>query len=333
VAWEDAKVNIFITGATGFVGSHLIRRLSKTNHRIICLVRETSKTDHLQGRNVTLKLGDVREKKSVLDGILGCQWVVHLAGVYSFWEPESRIYYEVNVEGTRNVMECALEVDVSKVIHLSTYGAFGIQKDWPYTEENSPNPNQTCKYTESKYLSDLIVWDLYNSKGLPVTVLHPANILGPGDDKATSEYIKNIIDKKFPFRVLEDHYLSCVHVGDVIEAIIKSLNKKDSIGEKYLIADRYITFKEFNEMIGDIAGVSLPKISLPENIVIWLSTILTIFSDLVKVPPLYGLSKDQVSAMISDSRCSGEKAERELGIKYTSIQNSLQDAIKIYQNN
>lgn len=325
-------VNIFITGATGFVGSHLIRKLSKTNHQITCLVRGTSKTDHLQGRNITLRYGDVRDRESVKYGMLDCQWVVHLAGVYSFWELDSRIYYEVNVEGTRNVMESALEVDVSRVVHLSTYGAYGIQEDCPYTEENSPNPIQSCKYSESKYLSDLIVWDLFRSKNLPVTVLHPANILGPGDNKATSEYIKNIINKKFPVRVLEDHYFSCVHVEDVAEAIVKSLNKKKCIGERYLLADRYITFREFNELISDFAGVSLPKISVPDDIVIWFSTILTRFSDLVKVPPLYGLSKDQVSAMMSDSRCSGAKAERELGINYTPIQISLQNAIKTYQN-
>ena len=328
---KEIVVNIFITGATGFVGSHLIKKLSKTNHQIHCLVRKTSDADYLQASNITQIPGDIRDRNAVSHGILGCQWMIHLAGVYSFWEPDPSIYYEVNVEGTRNVMECALDAGISKVVYLSTYGAFGIQKDCPYNEENSPNPNQSSKYTESKYQADLLVWDLYTSKGLPVIVLYPANILGPGDDKASSIYIKNITNNRFPVRVLEDHYFSVVHVGDVVEAIVASLNKKDVIGKKYLLADRYITFGEFNKMISDIAKVSLPKISLPDGIVVWLSSMLTLFSDLVKVPPLYGLSKDQVNSMLLDFRCSGEKAEHELGIKYTPIQISLQQAIRTYQ--
>lgn len=326
-------MNIFITGATGFVGHHLLRRLLKTDHHITCLIRETSKIDHLQGEDITFIRGDIRDRNSVLNAIDGCQWVVHLAGVYSFWEPDPEIYYQINVEGTRNVMECALEAGISKVVHLSTYGAFGIQEDCPFTEENTPNPISSCQYAKSKYLADQIVWDLHEKKGLPVTVLYPANIFGTGDDKATSEYIKNIINKKFPVRVLENHYFSVVDIKDVVEAIIICLNSLDITGEKYLLADRYMTFKEFNRMISDFAGVSLPKISLPDTLSVWLSHVLTLFSDLLKVPPLFGLSKDQVGAMVSDSRCSGEKAERELGIKFTPIRISLQETIRSYQQN
>jgi dihydroflavonol-4-reductase len=323
-------VNIFVTGATGFVGSHLIRRLLETEHQLTCLVRDSSDIDLFQGNNITLIYGDVRDRNSILKGIQNCQWVVHLAGVYSFWEPDPGIYHDVNVEGTRNVMECALKANVTKVVHLSTYGAFGIQTKCPFTEADAPNPIQSCRYSESKYLSDLILWELHASQGLPITVLHPANILGSGDDKATSLYIQNIINRKLPFRVLEDHSLSCVHVKDVVEAIILSLESRQSTGERYLLADSYFTFREFNEMISDISGISLPRMSLPDNIVIGIAMILTLISDILKIPPLYGLSKDQVSAMMSDARCTGQKAERELGIKYTPIKIALQEAINTY---
>jgi nucleoside-diphosphate-sugar epimerase len=327
---EDAVLNIFITGATGFVGSHLVNRLSNTEYKLTCLVRETSDVRKIQGENISLVIGDVRNKDSILNGMSNCQWVVNLANVYSFWEPNPKIYYEVNIEGTRNVMECALQTKVTKVVHISTYGAFGMQEDCPFTEENVPNTIQSCLYSDSKYQSDLLVWDLYKSRGLPVTVLYPANILGPGDDKATSQYIQNIMYRRFPVRVLEGHFLTCVHVTDVVDAIVSALHKEECIGEKYLIGKEFFTFKEFNEMISDISGVPLPNFSLPDTLVVWMAGILTSISDIVKIQPLYGLSKDQVSAMMSNARCSGEKAERELGISYTPIKFALEEAIKTY---
>jgi dihydroflavonol-4-reductase len=325
-------VNIFITGATGFVGSHLIRRLSETEHQLTCLVRDSSETDQFRGINATLVYGDVRDRYSLIKGIINCQWIVHLASVYSFWEPDPGIYHDVNVVGTRNVMECALKANVAKVVHLSTYGAFGIQTKYPFTEQDAPNPIQSCRYSKSKYLSDLIVWELHASQGLPITVLYPANILGSGDDKATSLYIQNIISRKLPFRVLEDHSISCVHVNDVVEAIILSLECRQTTGERFILADSFFTFREFNEMISEISGVSLPRMSLPDNIVVGLARIFTLFSDIFKLPPLYGLSRDQVSAMMSDARCTGKKAERELGIKYTPTKIALQEAINTYRH-
>jgi dihydroflavonol-4-reductase len=325
-------VNIFITGATGFVGSHLVKRLSSTEHKLTCLIRETSDVRKIQGENISLVIGDVRDKDSILSGMANCQWVVNMANVYSFWEPNPKLYHEVNVEGTRNVMECALEARASKVVHLSTYGAYGIQEDCPFTEESIPSHSQSCAYSDSKYQSDQVVWGLHESRDLPVVVLYPANILGPGDDKATSQYIQNIMYRRFPARVLEDCFLTCVHVRDVVEAIVRGLHNDNCIGEKYLIAKQYFTFREFNEMISDISGVPLPRFSLPNRLVVWMAAVQTFFSDRVKLPPLYGLSRDQVSAMMSNARCSGEKAERELGISYTPIRFAIEEAIETYLN-
>ena len=101
-------MNIFITGATGFVGTHLARRLAETNHKMYCLVRKTSRVDELREIGATLIEGDVTDKKSLLKGMKECEWVVNLANIYSFWEPNKNRYSEVNINGTRNVMESAL---------------------------------------------------------------------------------------------------------------------------------------------------------------------------------------------------------------------------------
>ena len=109
----------FITGATGCIGSHMVKRLAQSEHELYCLVRKTSHVGELE-LGATLITGDVTDKDSLLEGMRGCDGVINLAAIYSFWEPNKRIYTDVNVEGTRNVMECALETDVSKLVHVST---------------------------------------------------------------------------------------------------------------------------------------------------------------------------------------------------------------------
>jgi dihydroflavonol-4-reductase len=119
-------MRVFVTGGTGFVGKHTLRRLVEGGHKVRCLVRRTSHTsEELETLGCEFALGDVTDKESVLEGIRGCEWVVHLASVYSYWEPEKDIYRSVNVEGTRNVMEAALQRRVQKVVHVSTLVVWG----------------------------------------------------------------------------------------------------------------------------------------------------------------------------------------------------------------
>src|SRR5512144_2817428 len=167
-------MNTFITGATGFIGGHLAGRLSRGGHNLTCLVRKMSPAaEYLEQLGATLVTGDVNDRASVLRGMAGCGWVVHLAGVYSFWEPDNRVFAQTNVEGTRNVMESALETRVSKIVHVSTVGVCGKPADYPFTEESPVGPVRYSKYFRTKYEGEQVVWDLYHHRGLPVVVVYP----------------------------------------------------------------------------------------------------------------------------------------------------------------
>ena len=113
-------MRIFITGGTGYIGGYVVRRLIQKNHELVCLVRSTSNTSELKKLGVKLVTGDVTDKETLSDGMFGCNWVVNLANIYSWWVPDKRIYTKVNIEGTKNVMECVLEAGASKVVHTST---------------------------------------------------------------------------------------------------------------------------------------------------------------------------------------------------------------------
>jgi len=324
-------MKIFITGATGFIGTHVIRRLAQTGHKMFCLVRNISKVDHIKELGANIITGDVTDKESLLKGMQGCDWVVNLANLYSFWEPDRKIYTKVNIEGTRNVMESALEKGISKVVHISTAGIFGKPADCPFTEDSTVGPVQFSEYFRTKYEGDLIVWELYEKKKLPVVMVYPGAVLGPGDPKATGKYIKDLMDRKLPATVFNDSIMTFVYVKDVAETIVRAVEKVDNLGEKYLVGKYQLTFGEINRMVSEISGVPLPKFGLPGSLVMVNATLLTFLANVIKRSPIWGMSIDQMKTMKEGFRFDGIKAEKELGITYTPIRFALEEAIKSYR--
>jgi len=325
-------MKIFITGASGFIGTHVVRKLTQTEHKLYCLVRKTSQVRELEERGVILITGDVTDKDSLLKGMQGCDWVINLANIYSFWEPDPKIYTKVNIEGTRNVMECALKTGISKVVHVSTAGIYGKPVDCPFTEESPVGPLQFSEYFRTKYEGDLIVWEFYKKKGLPLVMIYPGAVLGPGDPKTTGKYIKDLMNRRLPATVFNDAIMTFVHVRDVADTIVKAVEKENNIGEKYLVGKYQLTFGEINKLINEISRVSLPKISLPGSLVMVNATIITWFANVLKKPPLWGMSIDQMRTMKEGFRFNGSKAEKELGITYTPIRIALEEAIASFKS-
>ena len=324
-------MKIFITGAAGFIGTHLVEKLSESRHELYCFDIKKSTVDQFKDFGVHFITGNVTDKDSVLKSMKGCDWVINLAAIYSFWEPDKQIYNKVNIEGTRNVMECALETGVSKVLHVSTSLVYGKPKDSPFTEKSRPGPIQFSEYARAKYAGEQIAWELYEKKGLPLVMIYPSAVIGPGDNKSTGQYIKDLINRKTLARVFEDANVTLVHVNDVVEVIIKALEKENNLGEKYLVGKYQLSLRDFNEMISEISGVPLPRISLPDSLVVVNATILTLLADLIRKPPLLGISRDQVRTMSEGWRLDGSKAERELGITYTPIRIAVEEAIASYR--
>jgi dihydroflavonol-4-reductase len=324
-------MKIFITGATGFIGKCVIKRLAQTKHQIRCLVRKTSNVDELKALGVTFVQGDVTDKDSVLAGMKGCDWVINLANLYSLWEPDKNIYTRVNVEGTRNVMESALETGISKVVHISTAGIYGKPEDCPFTEESPVGKFRFSEYFRTKYQGDLIAWELYEKKGLPLVMIYPLAVLGPDDPKTTGQYIQRLISRHLPARVLEDSVFTFVHVKDVAEAIVRATEKENNIGEKYLVGKEQLTFGQINQMVSEISGVPLPKLRMPDFLVTINARLLTFLANLIKKPPLWGMSVDQIRVMKEGVKANGIKVERELGITYTPVRVALEEAITSFQ--
>ena len=324
-------MKILVTGATGFIGPHLVNRLSDTEHELRCLVRTTSKVGDLEKAGVALVRGDVTDKSSIVAGIQGCDWVVNLANVYSFWEPRPEVYTEVNIDGTRNVMEAALETGVSKVIHVSSVVTYGRPDQLPFTEETAVG-RRNSEYARTKYEGDLIAWELFEKERLPLVMVYPGAVLGPGDTKASGQYVLDLINRRLPTRVLDSSIVSWVHVRDVAEAIVRSLEKEGNTGERYLVCADGIAMREFNRMVAQISGVPLPRMRMPNSLVMMNARLLTALAGVVKKPPMWGMATDQMRTIKHGIDGDGSKAERELGISYTPIRTALEEAIAWYRS-
>ena len=324
-------MKILVTGATGFIGLHLIRRLSSTSHQVSCLIRASSNVVELEKLGVSLVTGDVTDRASLHSGMKGCDWVANLANVYSFWEPRPEIYAEVNVEGTRNVMEAALETGVSKVAHVSSVVTYGKPSELPFAEETPVGPVQFSEYARTKRQGDLIAWKLHQEKKLPLLMVYPGGVVGPGDAKASGQYVYDLIHRRLPTRVFDDSTISWVHVRDVAEAIVRSLEKEGNVGEKYHVCGERLTMREFNRMVSEISGVPLPRMQMPGPLVTLNAALLTAISNITKKTPRWGMAVDQMRTIKEGIEADGSKAERELDITYTSIRTALEEMIAWYR--
>jgi dihydroflavonol-4-reductase len=320
-------MKIFITGSTGFIGKHLIQAFSGSNYNLRCLVRKTSKVDFLGQQKCELFYGDVTDRTSLLQGMDGCDFVINLANVYSMWEPDPAIFYTVNVEGTRNVMIAALESGIKKVIHISSVVIFGKPNEYPFNENSKPSPKRFSEYARTKYEGDKIAWELFERQKLPLVVLYPAAVLGPGDNKATGQYIELLARRKLPALAYPNSVMTWAHVKDVVDAIINAMEKDGNIGEKYIIGKEILSIGEISKMVEEISGVPLPKFVMP-NWMTWLSaSLLTKIADLIKSPPMWGMALDQIKTMKEGFRADGRKSEKDLEIHYRSVYKAIKEML------
>ena len=325
-------MRVFVTGGTGFIGGQTVKRLVGARHEVCCLVRSASATSLLNELGVRLAPGDLTRKDTLLDGMKGCDCVINIGGAYSFWKADRRAYEAVNVGGTRNIMEAALETGVSKVVHVSTVVVYGKPAVSPVTEQVPPGAIRFSEYAETKYQGERIAWELRQTRGLPLVVVYPGAVLGPADPKASGEYIQDVINRRMPATVLTDASFPFVHVNDVAESIVRAAEKPGNVGERYFLTAENLTFGRVNQLIAEISGVALPRFRLPDPLVMGGAALLTAMARLTKKPPMLGLSLDQVRTMKNGPVIDGSKAERELGIHYTPIRQGLKDAIESYRH-
>lgn len=316
----------FVTGAAGFVGSALIRKLTARGEEVVVLVRRESDCANLLGQKVEVVYGDLRDTESLRRGMRGCRRVYHAAADYALWVPDSRSMYDINVRGTKNVMEAARDMGAERVVYTSTVGALGNPGDGTPGTEDTPVTldDMAGHYKRSKFMAEDAAIDAARS-GLPVVIVNPSTPVGPRDIKPTptGRMILDFINGRMPAYL--DTGLNIVDVDDVAEGHMLAM-EKGVPGEKYILGNRDMTLREIFQILSDITGIAAPRVRLPYFLVYGVALISTAVSDhITKTTPVAPI--DAVRMAKKFMYFDPSKAVRELGMPQSPVEGALERAV------
>jgi dihydroflavonol-4-reductase len=251
-----------VTGATGFVGCHVVRALLVRGSRVRALVRERADMSALAALDVEIVRGDLRDPQAIERAVAGCDTVFHVAADYRLWVPDSASMYAANVDGTRNIIAAAHRAGVSRIVCTSSVGALGI----PYGgvgREDTPVSlaDMTGHYKRSKFMAQRSALDAARA-GAPVVIVNPSTPIGALDFKPTptGRMIAEFLAHRMPAYV--NTGLNIVDVEDVARGHILAADR-GRVGETYILGGENITLREFLARIGTAAGMPAPRVRIP----------------------------------------------------------------------
>lgn len=322
---------VLLTGASGFIGGHLLRALLESGAEVRCLLRSTSPRRNLEGLAVETVEGDLRDADSLRRAVRGCEVLYHCAADYRFFARDPRQLYETNVEGTRNAMQAAFAEGVGRVVYTSSVGALGLNKDGSPANETTPVTidDMVGHYKRSKFLAERVA-EQWAAKGLPVVIVNPSAPVGDGDLKptATGKMILDFLNRKVPAFV--DTGLNLVDVRDVAAGHLLAA-QKGRVGEKYILGNRDMTLQEIFRALSRITGLPAPRLKLPHWLPLTVAALDTGIARVLQRTPKVPLEAVRLSRyrMFFDPA----RAVHELGLPQTPIAEALARAVAWYRDN
>ena len=321
-------MKVFVTGATGFIGSHLTERLVAEGHTVKVLARESSDVSLVKSLGVEIVYSDIRDVSALERLVKGCKQIYHLAAATLWRRPSRHDYYAINVEGTENLARAAIKTGVDRFVHISTAGVHGTIKIPPVYENSKTNPNSISHGT--KLSGEGVVLSYYKSKGLPVVIARLSSVLGP---RALSwlGLFQGIAKKNF--RIIgsgENH----VHTGcfsDVVDGLRRCADTNGIEGECYLIAGKKPTkVRQFVEIIAQELGISASFVSLPTTPYRALHILSTFTYKHFGFLP----HSSRYELFLTDRVLCISKAQKELGYNpHVTVREGIQQTVKWYREN
>ncbi|MEC4891290.1 MAG: NAD-dependent epimerase/dehydratase family protein [Nitrospira sp.] len=318
-----------VTGATGFVGSAVVRALLKAGTEVRVLARRDSDFSNLQQFKLEGAYGDLRDTDSLRKALTGCQQLYHVAAHYALWARNPSIFYDVNVTGTQNIMEAARDVGTERIVYCSTIGAIGLPPGGGLGTEETPVSLEQMAghYKRSKYLAEQEVLKLAHA-GLPVVIVNPSAPVGEGDVKPTptGQMIVDFMKGRMPAYI--ETGMNIVDVDDVATGHLLAM-EKGRIGERYILGANNLMLREIFEILSRLTGVNAPSLKLPRELVLPLAYLNLAFSSITGIPPRIPLEGVKMAKYKMHYDCS--KAIRELGIPQTPPEVALEKAVRWFR--
>jgi dihydroflavonol-4-reductase len=320
----------FLTGATGFVGSHVAYALAEQGAQLRLLVRKNSRTDNIAGLNAETVVGDLRDPDSLKKLMAGCEFVFHVAADYRLWVRDPDEMYRANVEGTRAVIHAAEENGVRRVIYCSSVATMGFTKTGQIVDEATPVSLEDMigHYKRSKFMAEQIALDA-GRKGANVVVVNPTTPIGERDIKPTptGRIVVDFLNRKFPAYV--DTGLNLADVREVARGHLLAMEKAVP-GERYILGGENLTLKQILDKLAALTGLPSPTTKVPHAVALGFAIV-----DELLVGKMLGKEPRATVEAVRMGRkkmfASSAKAERELGYQIRPVDGALERAIHWFQ--
>lgn len=319
-------MKVLITGATGFIGAAVARAALAHGDVVRILVRSTSQRGNLEGLSVELVQGDLQDPISLKAALAGCQGLYHVAAHYALWDQHPQTFYAVNVEGTRNLLLAAGECGLERIVYTSTIGAIGLPPGGGLGNETLfPALDQLSgDYKRSKFLAEQEVLKLI-AQGLPVVIVNPTAPIGERDIKPTPTGQIIVDFMKGRMAAYIETGMNLVDVDDVAIGHIRAM-VQGRIGERYILGNQNVTFRDVCLMLSRITGRSAPRIRLPWKLVLPLAYCNKWIADTITHrPPRIPLEGVRMAKYFMHYDCT--KAREELGLPQTPVEQALGKAV------
>ena len=254
---------VLVTGASGFVGSAIMRALLARGYGVRALLRPASPRRNLDGLGIEVAQGDLSDPASLAAALDGCDGLIHAAADYRLWAPDPRPMLRTNVEGTRALMLAALAAGIRRIVHTSSVATLGLDPDGP-ADEDTPSSFDTMvgPYKRSKYLAEETVRGLVAERGLPAVIVNPSTPIGPGDIRPTptGRILIEAAMGRMPAHV--ETGLNLVHVDDVGLGHVLAL-EKGAVGSRYILGGDDTSLAELLAEVARLMGRKPPRLAVP----------------------------------------------------------------------
>jgi dihydroflavonol-4-reductase len=317
----------FVTGATGFIGGHVARRLRERGDDVVALVRSPDKASELSDLGCEPVEGDLSDEEAIRKGVEGCDAVFHVGAVYKVGIPKSEQepMWDANVGGTERVLDAAHDAGVPRTVYVSTVNVFGNTKGEVVDESyrRSEADGFLSCYDETKYRAHLVAEDRI-AKGYPIVIVQPGGVYGPNDHSELGNMIDQARTGKLKMKMFPEAGFMLVHVEDVADGILLA-HDKGEIGESYVLAGEQARMGDLVDRVSELSDRKPPRATMPGTLIKLSAPLGPVVGPLMGFPPnLRELVK--VSAGVT-YWAKDDKARRELGFAPRDLDTGLKQTL------
>lgn len=326
-------MKVLLTGATGFLGSAVLRQLVQDGYTVRVMLRPNSDRRNLANVPAEICIGDLTRKSTLPSAVAGCEALFHVAADYRLWVPHPAPMYEANVTGTRHLMIAAVKEGLARIVYTSSVAVLGLHASGLPADEETPSKlsDMIGHYKRSKFLAEAEVRQLAQTHQLPVVIVNPSTPVGPRDVKPTptGRMIVDAAAGRMPAYV--DSGLNIAHVDDIACGHLLAF-KRGQLGRRYILGGENLVLKEIFKRIARISGQAPPRIRLPLSLVLPIACLAEAWARRFGSGEPF-VNVDSVRMAKKRMFFSSMRARRELGYKPRLADEAFQDAVAWFEEN